>query len=80
MRSPKKAISRNGVFVPTSPCEIPENTEVQVWLHSPYVIPPEVTDPEEKKRLLREVVEEMQKNPVPLNAPRFTREELHERR
>jgi predicted DNA-binding antitoxin AbrB/MazE fold protein len=75
-----KAVYRDGVFVPLTHCDIPESTEVQVWFHNPYVIPPTVTDPEKKRRILREVVEEMRKNPIPLNSPRFTREELHERR
>jgi hypothetical protein len=42
---------------------------------------PEITDPEERKRVLREVVERMKANPIPEGAPRrFTRDELHERR
>ena len=46
----------------------------------PLVIPAEITDPEERLRHMKEVVARMQQNPIPLNAPRFTREELHERR
>ncbi len=42
--------------------------------------PPTVTDPEERKRLLHELLDDMQRHPWPMNAPRLTRDELHERR
>ena len=58
----------------------PENTKAEPAVHDPYTIPPAVTDPAERAALLREVVESMKSNPIPANAPRFTREELHERR
>ena len=45
----------------------------------PHIIPPSITDPEERARRLAELVERMRNNPIPLNAPRFTRDELHER-
>lgn len=80
MEATVRAVFRNGVFVPTTACSFPENTEVEVSLRRPRVVRAEVTDPEEKKRILKEVVEMMQKNPIPMDAPRFTRDELHERR
>lgn len=43
-------------------------------------LPPAITDPEERARVIGEIVRSMQANPIPANAPRFTREELHERR
>jgi hypothetical protein len=49
-------------------------------IEEPRVIPPAVTDPEERKRILKRMVERMRANPIPADAPRFTREELHERR
>ena len=39
-----------------------------------------VTDAAERSRLLAALLERMRANPIPANAPRFTREELHERR
>jgi len=104
METSVKAVYRNGVFVPSTECDFPENTEVEVSRRRPRLVPAEVTDPEEKSRILREigqgplvippeiadpeeqerhmkeVVARMQQNPVPLSAPRFTREEMHERR
>jgi predicted DNA-binding antitoxin AbrB/MazE fold protein len=76
-----KAIYRNGAFIPQAPCDLPEESEVELTVHPPNVIPPRVTDPEERKRLLEQLVERMRANPIPADAPRrFTREELHERR
>lgn len=75
-----KAVYQNGAFVPQSPCDLPEGSEVELIIEAPRVIPPVVTDPEERKRILSKVVENMRNNPIPADAPRFTREELHERR
>ena len=80
MKTTVKAIYRKGVFVPTTECDFPEDTEVEVSRRRPRIIPAEITDPEEKKRHLQAVVARMQENPIPLDAPRFTREDLHERR
>ena len=75
-----KAVFHNGTFVPQQPCNFPEGAEVELIINDPYTIPPQITDPEERKRVLSEVVESMRNNPFPENAPRFTREEIHERR
>jgi len=75
-----RAVFQDGVFVPQQPCDLPEGAEVELTLDDPYTIPPQITDPEEKKRILKEVVENMRNHPFPENAPRFTREEMHERR
>jgi predicted DNA-binding antitoxin AbrB/MazE fold protein len=76
-----KAIYRDGAFIPQTPCDLPDGAEVELTVHEQHAAPPIVTDPEERKRILREVVENMRANPLPADAPRrFTREELHERR
>ena len=75
-----RAVFQNGVFVPTTACDIPENTEVEVFLEGSTITGPIVTDPAERARIRREVVAEMRQNPFPADAPRFTREQLHERR
>ncbi len=75
-----KAIYRNGAFIPETACNLPEEAKVDLIVQRSAVIPPEVSDLEERKRLLRAVVDRMQQNPVPADAPRFTRDELHERR
>ena len=75
-----KAVFHNGAFVPQQPCNFPEGAEVELIINAPYTVPPQITDPEERKRVLSEVVESMRNNLFPENAPRFTREEIHERR
>ena len=81
MPIPLKAVYTHGSFVPECPPDLPEGTRVTLTLQrEALVVPPLVTDPEERRRVLEELVEDMAANPVPPNAPRFTRDELHERR
>jgi hypothetical protein len=94
MTSHIPAIFEHGAFVPQSPCDIPEGTLVNHLVEIPLpgpelqaqarpaskVTPPLEPDPEERRRILAEVVRSMRANPIPSDAPRFTREELHERR
>ena len=75
-----KAIYRNGAFIPQTPCDLPEGAEVELTVHDPHTLPPVVADPEERQRIIERMVERMKANPIPADAPRFTREELHERR
>ncbi len=76
-----RAIYRDGAFILQAPCDLPEGAEVELTIHDPHTTPPTVTDPEERKRILKGMVERMRSNPIPADAPRrFTREELHERR
>lgn len=76
-----RAIYQNGAFVPQAPCDLPENSEVDLVIERFHVLPPLVKDPEERKRILEQLVGRMVSNPIPAAAPRhFTREELHERR
>ena len=75
-----RAIYQQGAFIPQEPCDLPEGSQVELIIENPHIIPPVVTDPEERKRILERMVERMRANPIPANAPRFTREELHERR
>jgi predicted DNA-binding antitoxin AbrB/MazE fold protein len=70
-----KLVFHDGVFVPEERCNLPEGSEVELTIETTRVLPPE-----ERKRILKEVVENMRRHPFPENAPRFTREELHERR
>jgi hypothetical protein len=74
------ATYRDGAFVLREPCDLPEDAEVQLIIQGPVAISPTVTDPAERARILSAVVERMQHNPLPVNAPRWTRDQLHERR
>ncbi len=79
MNATLKAVFRNGVFVPETACQLPENSEVEVIVQGPVVIPASVTDAQERTRIRKRVVERMRQNPIPADAPRFSREQLHER-
>ncbi len=75
-----KAIYRNGTFILQTACNLPEGAEVELFIQSPQVMSPPISDVETKQRFLKSLIERMQQNPIPPNAPRFTREMLHERR
>jgi hypothetical protein len=59
---------------------LPEASEVELVVSSPRIIPPTIADPAERARGLDELVKRMMANPIPADAPGFTRDELHERR
>ncbi len=80
MRQTITATYRGGVFHPDDPCDLPEGTMVTLALDDGGVVPPLVSDPEERKRILKSVVDRMMQNPISPDAPKFTRDELHERR
>ena len=50
-----KAIYREGAFIPKTPCDLPEGVEVELTINAPHILPPKVTDPEERKRILEVV-------------------------
>ncbi len=75
-----RATYRSGIFVPESACDLPEGAAVDLTIHGPIFLRPEVTDPEERKRILAGMIERIQKNPIPPDAPPLDRESLHERR
>jgi hypothetical protein len=75
-----KAVYRGGAFVPETRCDLPEEAEVDLLVQGPSEVPPTVTDPEQRARLLRQITDRMKRNPIPAKAPRLTRDELHERR
>jgi len=75
-----KAVYRNGTFILETACNLPEGSEVELLIQSSSVVSPLISDVESKQRFLKSLVLRMQQNPIPLNAPRFTREMLHEGR
>lgn len=75
-----KAVYRNGAFILQTACNLPEGSEVELLIQSTTVVSPPISDVETKQRFLTSLIERMQQNPIPLNAPHFTREMLHERR
>jgi hypothetical protein len=75
-----RAIYRDGHLVPDKALELPDEAIVEITIDEPTVCPPLITDPVERERRMKALLERMKNNPLPLDAPRFTRDELHERR
>ena len=75
-----KAVYRGGAFVPETPCDLPEGAEVDLLIQGPLVLSPSVTEPEARAALLKQLALRMRQNPVPAQAPRYARDQLHERR
>jgi predicted DNA-binding antitoxin AbrB/MazE fold protein len=75
-----QAVYDHGAFVPKSPCDLPEKTEVELFIRLPSLVPATIRDPDEKAAILKRIVERMRRHPLPADAPRYTRDELHERR
>ena len=75
-----KAVYRGGAFVPVLQCDLPEEAEVELLVQGPLHVSPVITDPEQRDRVLRQITERMKQNPISAEAPRYTRDELHERR
>jgi hypothetical protein len=75
-----KAVYRGGNFVPETRCDLPEEAEVDLLVQGPLVVSPVIADPDQRACALRQITERMRQNPIPADAPRFTRDQLHERR
>ena len=75
-----RATFQRGTFIPHQPCDLPEGADVDLWIEGPRKLPPEITDPGERARLLNELVENIRQHPLAADAPQLTREELHDRR
>ena len=75
-----KAVYRNGTFILETACNLPEGSEVELLIQSNSIVSPPISDVESKQHFLKSLISRMQQNLIPLNAPRFTREMLHERR
>jgi hypothetical protein len=75
-----KAVYRQGAFFPVLQCDLPEDSQVDLLVQGPSVVPPVVTDPDERSRVLRQVTQRMKQNPIPAGSAMFSRDQLHERR
>jgi hypothetical protein len=78
-----KAIYRDGAFVPIPNGEkfnVSENAEVEITVHDLDVVPSTATSDEKRERALHELFASWDAHPLRTDAPRLTREEIHERR
>ncbi len=75
------AVYRNGAFVPLVPCDLPEGTPVEVKVRDrPNILPPLEADPQKREKIKQQLLDRMSNSPLPADAPKLTREQLHERR
>ena len=74
-----KATYQKGIFLPETPCDLPEGAAVELIVQGPIMLPPSVSEPEERARILAARVERMRDNPIPPGAPPLNRESLHDR-
>jgi len=75
-----RAVYRAGSFIPQEPCHFPEDSTVDLVVLEPLTEPPCVSDPAARALILRTVTERMQQCPLQENAPRLSRDQMHERR
>jgi predicted DNA-binding antitoxin AbrB/MazE fold protein len=76
-----RAIFRDGAFVPVVPCSLPEETEVEIVVQgAPRIIPPLEADAAKRAEIKKRLLDRMSKSPLPPDAPKLTRDQLHERR
>ena len=57
-----------------------ERAQSESVVQGPLVVPPAVATSEEKSQIMERVAALIRENPFPPTAPRYTRDELHERR
>ena len=74
------ATYRDGAFHPDEPCDLPEGTRVTVGESLNGVYPPLEPDPAERRRIAREIAQDMLNNPLHFSGEKLTREQMHERR
>jgi predicted DNA-binding antitoxin AbrB/MazE fold protein len=75
------AVFENGSFRPETPVELPEGTRVRIAVERvASALRHPALSIEERRRIRQGMVELMMRNPIPSGSPRFTRDELHDRR
>ncbi len=75
-----RAVFKDGKFVPRENCELPEAAEVELVIEPSNTFSPVVADPVQRQKILGELVQRMMSQPLAQNAPKLSRDELHERR
>ncbi|MBD0279115.1 MAG: antitoxin family protein, partial [Flavisolibacter sp.] len=55
-----RAIYQNGTFIPLEPFDLPEDSEVELTVNNLYVILPQITEPSERKAILKDIILSME--------------------
>ena len=80
MQESYRAIFRDGAFVPIVPCNLPEETEVRVVVQNgSEIVPPMESDSAKRAELKKRLLDRMSNSPLPPDAPKLNRDQLHER-
>ena len=74
------AIFEHGTFRPEKPFDLPEGSRVTIAVGplTASVAPPDLTT-EERRKVRTRVVERMMRNPLPPDAPHFSRNDMYNR-
>lgn len=74
------AVFEHGVFLPESPCDLPEGSRVVLSVRdAARISPPEAEAEDERRRIVEEVVQRMMRNPLPPDTLRFSRSDMYDR-
>jgi hypothetical protein len=74
------AVYRDGKLELLTPCDLPQGAQVSVMIEERGLEAALQADVERRREIRRAAVEHMMASPLSPDAPRLTREELHERR
>ena len=77
---PIRALFKDGVFIPQEHVGLADGSAVELTVRSSKLQSPSITDPDERRRIMDELIASFRRNPIPAGARKFTRDELHERR
>ncbi len=67
-----KATYRNGTFIPNTPYDLPENTEVELMINCPSEYAQDVLDPATRKAILHELLTRMRQSSLMAHAHHAT--------
>ncbi len=67
-----KATYSNGTFIPNIPCNLPDNTEVELMVNFPSEYAQDVLDPETRKAILHELLTRMRQSSLMAHAHHAT--------
>lgn len=73
------AVFEHGVFLPDSPCDLPEGSRVVLSVRDATMPPPEAVAEDERRRIVEEVVQRMMRNPLPPDTLLFSRGDMYDR-
>ncbi len=74
------AVFTNGAFVPNEPYDLPEGTEVDLFISTEGRMEEPLAPPQDRGQIMARLIERMSSEKLSPDAPRFTRDELHDRR